>query len=438
MQVYMFKKLIFVFSSWISFGMPAQQVMDWGSLPQEVNDKVYSLTNYNGKMVAAGAFTKAGNTSFSQIAAWDGSNWSGFGKGIRGNYVFRTYVFNNELYAVGDFDSAGTIATKNIAKWDGTAWSGFGTGANSIVYALAMYNGKLYAAGDFTSISGTAANYIAKWDGTSWQPLGTGLQSTVYGALELHIHQNQLFVSGTITNAGSLTVNGCARWNDTVWKAAPMAISRNPLAMCDWNSKLLMAGDLPPYNTSEVLQWVDSLWTTFIPQTPFNIRTMFVNGSKLYGSGGGLLTTGYSTVTEWDSLAGQWTILGSGITDYTRGLCLYNGELYCGGFFNVANGAYHNYITKYGITTGIMANELNQVEVNVSPNPFTNKIKISVSGGRDQIERIEILNTLGVSIYSTKNGAKSTDVDLEFLMPGVYYLDIGSSAGGKTIKIIKQ
>ena len=47
-----------------------------------MNDSVYALTVYDGKLIAGGYFTTAGDVSANRIASWDGSSWSPLGSGM--------------------------------------------------------------------------------------------------------------------------------------------------------------------------------------------------------------------------------------------------------------------------------------------------------------------------------------------------------------------
>jgi hypothetical protein len=49
---------------------------------RETNDVVYSLTVFDGDLIAGGIFTEAGDTSASYIARWDGFEWTPLASGI--------------------------------------------------------------------------------------------------------------------------------------------------------------------------------------------------------------------------------------------------------------------------------------------------------------------------------------------------------------------
>jgi hypothetical protein len=71
-------------------------------------------------------------------------------------------VSGSDLYAGGGFTMAGGVAATNIAKWDGTNWSALGSGMNHGVSALAVSGNELYAGGSFTTAGGKVSAYLAK------------------------------------------------------------------------------------------------------------------------------------------------------------------------------------------------------------------------------------------------------------------------------------
>ncbi|MBL4863134.1 MAG: delta-60 repeat domain-containing protein [Crocinitomicaceae bacterium] len=113
------KKLI-LFTFILLTSCSFSQTMDWTSLPQEVNDYVFKMCEYDGKLIAGGWFTQAGGAPVNRIATWDGSNWSPLGNGVTFNgsiaSVSEMIVYQNELYVSGAFDTAGVVPAHFIAK----------------------------------------------------------------------------------------------------------------------------------------------------------------------------------------------------------------------------------------------------------------------------------------------------------------------------------
>jgi len=84
-----------------------------------------------------------------------------------GNELLRLYPGlrrRAELYTGGGFTTAGGNPASNIARWDGANWSALGSGANNTVFSIALDGaGRLYAGGAFTAVAGTNVSaYLAQ------------------------------------------------------------------------------------------------------------------------------------------------------------------------------------------------------------------------------------------------------------------------------------
>lgn len=101
-----------------------------------------------------------------------------------GNYnASALAVSGSNVYVGGSFGMVDglLVHASNIAKWNGVNWSalGSGTGGNNPsgdVLALAVSGNDLYIGGDFTTAGGFTANHVAKWNGTSWTAVARGTE----------------------------------------------------------------------------------------------------------------------------------------------------------------------------------------------------------------------------------------------------------------------
>jgi trimeric autotransporter adhesin len=444
----------------------AQPVFDWIPMNQSPNEMVYSFTEFQGKLITAGKFNQIGSIPANRIAAWDGSNWTSLGKGMRGGsspfgtFIYDSRVFNNELYAWGDFDSAGTILAKDIAKWNGSTWSTFGTGSNGIVYSVAIYNNELYAAGEFGSMGGTIANYIAKWNGTSWQQLGN---NSLQGQYVSHLYefQNNLYAVGRIDFVNNKPCHNIAKWNGTLWDTVGTGLEWNTqgsgsglyepkFVMTEWNGKLLVGSggaENNPNYTVEIKQWNGSSWSVFSnntyplqgsPSSAFTkVRKFYPLNTRLLACGGITPSSdGRSHVYEWNGGTNNWDAIGHGVSNSVRALIEYNGELYCGGNFNSQQGAYNNYMAKLGNVTTISKVRNTLQNIKIFPNPVTNKIFLQNKLQSDL--KINITNALGQVISIHNASMANQEIDVSFLPQGIYYLKVQNDSGQKVFKIIKE
>jgi trimeric autotransporter adhesin len=204
---------------------------NWGSLGPGLNQphsecpdivpsecsSVLALCSDGGYLYAAGWFNRAGELRATNIAKWDGTNWSTLGRGIgrEGTPVYALASSSNDLYVGGYFGTAGEIVVPSIARYDGRNWFPLGSGLAKgpgfpTVYALAVVGTDLYVGGDFTSAGGVPANNIAKWNGVSWSALGSGVNGVVRA---LASNGTELFVGGQFTSAGGKASTNIALWH---------------------------------------------------------------------------------------------------------------------------------------------------------------------------------------------------------------------------------
>ncbi len=183
---------------------------------------------YQGELVAAGQFDVAGGQSIHSIARWNGAQWQPLGGGLALSFgspatVFALEVYQNELYATGQFDRAdNNVVVSNIARWNGTQWSSVGTGIDGDGYALkAGADGKLYAGGLFLNAGNVAANSIAAWDGTSWSQVGSGSGGGFVGGTvrALEWHASKLWAGGYFDIPGGAVQEKLASLNGSTWQA---------------------------------------------------------------------------------------------------------------------------------------------------------------------------------------------------------------------------
>jgi hypothetical protein len=218
----------------------AQCPQDWRSghgLPG-VDGAVLAMTTWDPDgagpqpelLIVGGRFSVAGRVVASNIASWDGSNWSPLGDGVGGGanvHVAALAVADGELVAGGVFTHAGAQPASNIARWNGTEWQALGQGISggkfSGVSAVLEYQGDLIAGGAFTDAGGEAVNNIARWDGAAWHALGAGVTASQSAAVRALVeHEGDLIVGGYFTMAGVQATQSAARWDGSAWHAMPV------------------------------------------------------------------------------------------------------------------------------------------------------------------------------------------------------------------------
>jgi len=126
--------------------------------------------------------------------------------------VYSLTIFNNRVIAGGAFSAFGEKEIKGVAKWNGTEWISLGNGIDGVVYSMIEYNGNLIAGGNFEG-------GIVEWDGVSWKTLGEGLLGGYNNVLDMRVHANELYIAGDFQKAGKVFSPYIAKWTGSAWES---------------------------------------------------------------------------------------------------------------------------------------------------------------------------------------------------------------------------
>ncbi|MES2514726.1 MAG: T9SS type A sorting domain-containing protein [Bacteroidota bacterium] len=187
---------------------------NWHSLSYPFNTCVAGMANYKGKLFMAGQVS--GNSSCANLAYYDGINWNPWA-GVYGSAtksVFGMKVIDSMLFVYGRFVSIGGTNCSGLAAWNGTRWYGYGKGVSTdwTIFDIAKVNGDLYITGTFDSINDLSTSNgmlnfytnIAKFDLTTnrWctfmEPIGGGLNFSIE-------YNNELYFGGAYLEIGNNT-----------------------------------------------------------------------------------------------------------------------------------------------------------------------------------------------------------------------------------------
>ena len=143
----------------------------WSAIGNGMDNTVTAFAADQNNLFAGGWFTLADTVAAFQVARWDGIRWNALGSGLWGGYmgwgVQTLAIHNGKLYAGGEFEYAGSVPVSNIACWNGTEWSGLGTGTDHFTYSIISADSILYVGGIFSAVNqNITANRIAKWSDT--------------------------------------------------------------------------------------------------------------------------------------------------------------------------------------------------------------------------------------------------------------------------------
>ena len=321
---------------------------NWFSLGDGVSGSVYSLAFLETNLYVGGLFNSAGGIPATNIAMWDGHAWHSLngGTGPSANsldgveYVSALLSNGNCIYAGGHFEMMGGVQATNIAKWDGTNWSALGSGVGlesafegwqaGSVQCLVAVDGLLLAGGRFARAGNVAATNVACWDGTNWSGIGgiTGgglgiiLDGEVfYGVVNcLENYRGRVVAGGNFTQAGGVSVTNLAEWNGVAWAAVGGGVGTanegGPCHLLPSENGLWVAGNFSTAggtNLANLAFWNDVEWSGLGGGMGQAVNTVSQFGGDLFagGSFGAANGTPAAFVARWSGLG--WSALGTNL-----------------------------------------------------------------------------------------------------------------------------
>ena len=323
---------------------------NWTALRDGTDGEVIALEMDNETLYVGGNFDHADNSIVYNIAKWDGLNWTNLSTGMSGEVITLKYK-DNILYAGGGFIRAGSDTVNYIAQWNGQTWSGLGSGMENSVFTMVFDTDTLYAGGRFDHAGGIPANNIAKWNGSTWDSLGSGLNYTV-NALE--INNSILYVGGGFNKAGTTLINRIARWDGLTWSSLDDGVNDDVNSLLMYNDILLVGGRFDMVNgvTQEYFAtWSNSGWSALgldkDQSVNGEVSAIAVDGNDIYVGGLFVKAAGdtMNNIAKWDGQ--NWSALGSGLNGKVNTIAAINGVVYAGGAFSHSGELQVNRIAKW-------------------------------------------------------------------------------------------
>ncbi len=312
------------------------------------NSTINALTVYNGRLIAAGYFTRAGNTTVNSIAQWNGFTWEAMGSGLTNSNanlfddVKALQVFNGELVAGGYFNRAGGVVANRIAKWNGSTWSPLGTGVSytesdndTVVTSLTVYNSQLVAGGYFSVAGGIPTRYVARWTGSAWATFGGGAIISG-GAQALCVSGTYLYAGGGIGSTPAVQ-----RWNGSSWTGLGSGVSSTVLALAPHLGGVLVgglfesAGGIP---SNHIALWTaGDTWNAFPPglNDAGAVRCLADVGGPIVIGGNFTQTAGGETLNHVAIVNGSTFFPFQEATQSVLAMTTFNGKVYGAGAFVV-------------------------------------------------------------------------------------------------------
>ena len=192
---------------------------DWVPMTPGPDGAVKGLFVYDGDLIVGGDFYSLGAVEAFCIGRWDGFQWHAMDVGVGGvPYVTGVYGFaeyEGQLVAVGAFAWAGSTEAVGVARWDGSQWHPLGTEIKASYYpgpqlrTIVNYNGELIVGGRMGLIGQQYTQHLARWDGAAWQTLGGNTSGEV---LAFGVYDGKLLIGGIFRKAGEAVSAYLATW----------------------------------------------------------------------------------------------------------------------------------------------------------------------------------------------------------------------------------
>ncbi|MGA2278933.1 MAG: hypothetical protein ABSG80_01370 [Verrucomicrobiota bacterium] len=330
------------------------------------------------------SFYWAGQTNVNLIGRFDGTNWYPLGTGISGSSVISGPIgsgiltialTNNYVYAGGYFTNAGGVPVTNIASWNGTNWSAMGSGPGGVVASLLVRSNGVYAVGaPFYNVSYYNTPFFSRWDGSSWQgvainfppytdwetSIGPNLGMAALACIGTNIFIGGYFYLGEYTNppSGYVGCNNIMRFDGTYGWVMGTGLSSNVTTMAVISTNLYVAGQFTNAGgvaASKIALWNGNYWTNLGSGLVGSgvINGLATMGGNLYA--GGTFTnmggTPVNRIAKWDGT--NWSALGNGATypglsnPSISGLGVLGNSLYASGSFRMMGDKPSFYIARW-------------------------------------------------------------------------------------------
>ncbi|MBS1492665.1 MAG: T9SS type A sorting domain-containing protein [Bacteroidetes bacterium] len=311
-------------------GIPANNIAQWNpanstwsSLGLGLNDTVYALTVFNGKLIAGGKFSQSGSTLVSNIAQWDGTNWTSLGVGVDGQ-VNALLQYSGFIYVGGKFTNSGATVLNNVGYWDGSAWRPCAGGVDKDVLALTLIGSNVIVAGRFDNANGSAASKIAKWDGANWTQVGTASFNDRIHSLSYY--NGYIYAGGRFTVGGGVNANYLSMFDGTNWVAVGGGVEDRIYSMGIYNGELIVGGQQKFVGAgnnlycNRIAKWNGSSWSTMSTGMGEKVTALYTTDTTLYAGGEFIYAGGRiaNHIAKWQtlntySISGTVRYAGSGV-----------------------------------------------------------------------------------------------------------------------------
>jgi len=425
----------------------------WYGLGSGMDNRITSLTIYQGHLIAGGWFYMAGGVVAKRVAQFmGGSTWAPLGLGFDPGFNPKIYALcgaSDYLYAGGDFSHVEGDTIYNIAKWNGDSWAPVNYGLSGPVWGITAYVSNVYAVGDFGwSRYGEPVDFISQWNGSSWDSLGRGLNmGPDFCVCE---YNGYIIVGGIFSMAGGVAANNIAMWNGSNWAPMGSVTNGNVFTLCVHGTQLYAGGNFTTaggISANNIAAWNGSSWSHLLGGVDAPVLALTDFGSKLIVGGNfthaGNVTANY--IAAWDSYSDTWTPIGTGMNSSVFALTVFNNKLIAAGNFSMADSQYVNYIAQWNGPIGIKSIS-SEVPGKYSitqnyPNPFNPETKIKFELPKSSFTTLIVYDALGREVAILVNeklnaGSYEETWNATNFSSGIYFYRLESDNFTETKKMI--
>ena len=370
------------------------------------------------------------------VKQWDGTTWSQLGGVVETDVDYHSMVrHNSTLYvAYSDADEGNKMSVK---KFNGTTWelvglAGFTTGSASQISMAFHQNNPYIAYNDATT------NLTLKmFDGTNWTTVTENITNWNVGDVNLDFWGNNpsiayrelenntyraVFTSkiGTFwTEDVDLTTGICGNVNMMIHNSEPY------VAYTDQDGKAIVQKKgvstwtaLGGVVTDSICDYLDmeihdgTPYVSFREVPSWKLRVLKFDGTDWAGMD---LTSGevgsyesFYTSIEVEPSTGNPIVLFSDKLNDEKATVL-----------------------RFGVNAGV--EEFQAVKLDVFPNPVHDILNVVTS---NEVKSVTVLNLVGKTVF--QNSGNNTMINLQDLIPGIYIINVETSKGLFSQKIIKD
>jgi hypothetical protein len=175
------------------------------------------------------------------------------------------------------------------------------------------------------------------------------------------------------------------------------------------------------------VNWVDSPIPLFSPLAIF-----FKSAKEGYVVGANTQTMG--VIIKTTDLGQSWYSFNTGIQTQLTDIAFLNDSI---ALLTGTDGVLLKWNYKNTVFTEVDENTRESLALKVVPNPVMDKLKLLYEANA-KLNKVTITNALGQTVLTLLEPTPDKEIDVSFLVSGIYYLRAESNIGQKVLKIIKE